>query len=210
MLAAALALAALLPACTTPVAPVAAVGDTILVTGDSLSAGYGLQPGTGWVWLLAQRLQAERPAARVVNASISGETTATGRSRIAQLLRQHRPTVVVIELGADDAFGGIPLPTTTANLAFMARAAQQAGARVLLVGVRMPGRYGPAYAHQFSSMYVTVAAATGSALVPNLLEHVDNAADPAALFQADNIHPNEKAQSILLANVWPELRKLLK
>lgn len=190
--------------------PPAAPADTILVIGDSLSAGYGLQPGTGWVWLLARRLAAERPAAQVVNASVSGEVTPTGRASVAQLLRLHRPTVVVIELGSDDAFGNIPLQTTAANLTYIARAARAAGARVMVIGVRVPSRYGEAYARRFADMYASVAASTGAVLVPNLLDRVDNAPDPAGLFQRDNIHPNERAQGTLLDNVWPELRKLLK
>ncbi len=197
--------ALLLPGCAS-VRP----ADTILVVGDSLSAGYGLKPGTGWAWLLVPRLLAEQLPAKVVNVSVSGETTVTGRSRIEGLVSQHRPTVVVIEMGADDTFDGVRLATIESDLRFMVRTAQQAGARVLLIGVKVPSRYGPAYQAEFARIFSTVAASTGSGLVPNLLDHVDNAPDVAQLFQADNTHPNEQAQPILLANVWPELRKLLR
>lgn len=206
---AALAFAALLPGCAS-VPHVSGAADTILVVGDSLGAGYGLQPGTGWVWLLEPRLSAEHLKAKVINVSITGETTVTGRSTIADLVSRHRPTIVVIELGADDTFTGVPLATTESDLTFMARTAQQAGARVLLVGVKVPSRYGASYDAEFARMFSTVAASTGSALVPNLLDRVSNAPDANQLFQADNVHPNEQGQPIMLANVWPELRKLLR
>ena len=205
---AALAVAALVAGCAS-VGPGGARGATILVLGDSLSAGYGLQPGTGWVWLLQPRLAGEQLRANVINVSVTGETTVTGRSRIEGLVSRHKPTVVVIELGADDTFTGLPLALTGSDLRFMVRAAQQAGARVLLVGVRVPSRYGSTYQADVARMFTDVAASTGSALVPNLLERVANAPDVNQLFQQDNMHPNEQAQPILLANVWPELRKLL-
>ena len=193
--------------------------DTILVVGDSLSAGYGLQPGTGWAWLLVPRLSAEQLVAKVVNVSVTGETTVTGRSKIERQVSQYRPTVVVIEMGTNDAYGGVPLATIESDLRFMVQTAQQAGARVMLVGVKMPSKlvgvkipskYGPAYQAEFERIYSAVASSTGSALVPNLLDRVANAPDVEQLFQADNTHPNEQAQPILLANVWPELRKLLR
>ena len=134
----------------------------------------------------------------------------TGRSKIESLVSQHRPTIVVAELGADDTFNGLPLATTEGNLRFMVRTAQQAGARVLLIGVRVPSRYGSGYETEFGHVFSTVAKSTGSALVPNLLDRVSNAPDANQLFQRDNVHPNEQAQPILLANVWPELRKLLR
>ena len=183
---------------------------TILVVGDSLSAGYGLQPGTGWAWLLVPRLSAEQLVAKVVNVSVTGETTVTGRSKIEGQVSQYLPTVVVIEMGADDAFGGVPLATIESDLRFMVQTAQQAGARVMLVGVKVPSKYGPAYQAAIERIYSAVASSTGSALVPDLLDRVANAPDVAQLFQADNTHPNEQAQPILLANVWPELRKLLR
>lgn len=205
LLAALTAAALLLPGCAS-VRP----ADTILVVGDSLSAGYGLKPGTGWAWLLEPRLSAERLDAKVVNVSVTGETTVTGRSKIEGLVSRYRPTIVVIELGADDTFDGVPLATIESDLRFMVRTAQQAGARVLLVGVKVPSKYGSAYEAEFARVFSAVAASTGSALVPNLLDRVANAPDVAQLFQADNTHPNEQGQPIMLANVWPELRKLLR
>jgi acyl-CoA thioesterase-1 len=184
--------------------------DTILVVGDSLSAGYGLQPGTGWAWLLVPRLSAEQIEAKVVNVSVSGRTTVTGRSNIEAQVGRYRPTVVVIEMGADDVFDGVPLTTVESDLLFMVKTAQQAGARVLLVGVKVPSKYSPAYQAEFARIYSAVAASTGSALVLDFLDRVANAPDVAQLFQADNTHPNAQGQPILLANVWPGLRKLLR
>ena len=179
------------------------------MVGDSLSAEYGLRRGTGWVALLESRLQAERVAARVVNASISGDTTSGGRSRLPALLKQHRPAIVVLELGGNDALRGLPLEMTQGNLAAMAKAAREAGARVLLVGMQMPPNYGADYAKRFATLFEQVAKAQQAALVPFLLKGVADAADPLQWFQADRIHPNEAAQRRMLDNVWPELRKLL-
>jgi len=181
----------------------------ILVVGDSLSAEYGLKRGTGWVALLQQRLARDRIAARVVNASISGETTSGGRSRLAALLRQHQPAIVVIELGANDALRGLPLAMTEANLAHMTQAAQAAGARVLLLGMQVPPNYGTDYANRFSAVFPAVARARQAALVPFLLRGVADGPDATRLFQADRIHPREEAQPAMLDNVWPELRRLL-
>ena len=188
----------------------AAGGDpVILVIGDSLSAEYGLRRGSGWVALLEQRLAREKIAARVVNASISGDTTSGGRSRLPALLAQHRPTHVVLELGGNDALRGLPLSGTEDNLAQMAQAAQKAGARVLLVGMQVPPNYGTDYANRFAGLFEKVAKQYRTGLVPFLLKGVADAADPRALFQADGIHPREDAQPKMLDNVWPELRKLL-
>ncbi len=182
----------------------------ILVFGDSLSAEYGLRRGTGWVALLERRLQDRQIAASVVNASISGETTSGGRSRLDALLHAHRPQVVVLELGANDALRGLPLAMTEENLAWMAKAAQEAGAQVLLLGMQVPPNYGSAYTDRFSATFGHVAEQTGAALVPFFLKDVADVAEPTALFQADRIHPNASAQSILLDNVWPKLEALLK
>lgn len=179
------------------------------MVGDSLSAEYGLRRGSGWVALLEQRLAREKLTARVVNASISGDTTSGGRSRLAALLSQHKPTHVVVELGGNDALRGLPLSMTRENLLAMTRAAQQTGARVLLVGMQMPPNYGAAYAADFANVFAQVARETRSALVPFLLRGVADGADPTAMFQADRIHPREEAHPIMLDNVWPELRKLL-
>lgn len=205
----AFALAMVLPGCASIRTP-SVDGNTVLVVGDSLSAGYGLQPGTGWVWLLEPRLSAEHFKAKVINVSVSGETTVTGRAKIEGLVNQHKPTIVVIELGADDTFSGLPLRTTQSNLSFIMRTAQQVGAQILLISVRVPSRYGPAYEADFERVFSDLAVSSGSALVPNLLDGVSNAPDAKQLFQRDNVHPNEQGQPILLANVWPELRKLLK
>ena len=187
----------------------AAAPPTILVVGDSLSAEYGLKRGTGWVALLERKLAAERLPAQVVNASISGDTTSGGRSRLPALLERHRPEVVVIELGANDALRGLPLGMTEENLDQMAGSARKASARVLLVGMRMPPNYGADYANRFAALYEKAARSNNAGLVPFLLKGVADSADPIALFQADRIHPKEEAQPLLLGNVWPELMKML-
>jgi acyl-CoA thioesterase-1 len=182
---------------------------TILIVGDSLSAEYGLRRGTGWVALLEHKLASEKLVARVVNASISGDTTSGGQSRLGGLLKLHQPTHVVIELGGNDALRGLPLQMTQDNLDKMTRAAQQAGAKVLLVGMQVPPNYGADYARRFESLFATVARERKAALVPFLLKGVADVPDALRLFQPDRIHPREEAQPIMLANVWPELRKLL-
>ncbi|SDM35072.1 arylesterase [Polaromonas sp. JS666] len=211
-LAALLAAAALgaVPAVQAQAPASAAQGDTLLVVGDSLSAEYGLKRGTGWVPLLEKQIAGEKKSAKVVNASISGDTTSGGRSRLPALLAQHKPTVVVIELGGNDALRGLPLDMTEQNLSAMTQAAKKAGARVLLVGMQVPPNYGSAYAANFSGLFAKVAKAEKVALVPFFLKGVADAADPVAAFQADRIHPNEQSQPRMLANVWPELKKLLK
>ncbi len=182
----------------------------LLVLGDSLSAEYGLPRGSGWVALLQKQLDQSHPGTVIVNASISGETTSGGRSRLPALLKQHQPTHVVIELGGNDALRGLSLGMTGDNLMFMAKAARQAGAKVLLLGMQMPPNYGADLTRQFAALYPTVAKATGSALVPFFLKGVGDDVDPLRWFQADRIHPNEAAQARMLANVWPELQKQLK
>jgi len=192
--------------------PARAQGQTplILVVGDSLSAEYGLARGKGWVALLEQRLAREKITARVVNASVSGDTTAGGRSRLPALLTQHKPTHVVLELGGNDALRGLPLQMTRDNLAAMARAAGSAGARVLIAGMQMPPNYGRQYAADFAAMFADVARGEGAALVPFLLKGVADVADSEQMFQADRIHPRESAQSLMLDNVWPALLPLLR
>ena len=192
--------------------PAAAQGTKpkLLVVGDSLSAEYGLARGAGWVALLVQRLVRDKLNWRVVNASISGDTTSGGRSRLAALLKEHRPRVVVIELGGNDALRGLPLTMTQNNLAEMARAAKAAGAQVLIVGMAMPPNYGRAYGEQFRALFGSVAKAEGAALVPFLLAGVADGPNADELFQADRIHPKAEAHPRMLANVWPVLRPLLK
>lgn len=183
---------------------------TVLVVGDSLSAEYGLQRGSGWVALMEKRIGAEKIDARVVNASISGDTTSGGRSRLPALLSQHKPSHVVLELGANDALRGLPLEMTQANLSAMVQAAQKAGAQVLVVGIQLPPNYGRDYGNRFAALYEKVASEHKAALVPFLLKGVADIEDAQRLFQADRIHPNEQAQERMLANVWPQLRKILK
>ena len=185
-------------------------GKVVLVLGDSLSAEYGLSRGTGWVALLDKKLAEEKIAARVVNASISGDTTSGGRSRLAALVAQHQPAVVVIELGGNDALRGLPLELTADNLTAMTQAAQKAGAKVLLVGMQVPPNYGADYGRRFSGVFVDVAKANKAAVVPFMLKGVADGPDATRMFQADRIHPTQEAHPIILANVWPELRKLLK
>jgi acyl-CoA thioesterase I len=180
------------------------------VVGDSLSAEYGLRRGTGWVALLERKLASEALVAKVVNASISGDTTSGGQSRLAGLLKTHQPTHVVIELGGNDALRGLPLQLTQDNLDKMTRAAQDAGAKVLLVGMQVPPNYGADYARRFEALFATVARERKAALVPFLLKGVADGPDALRLFQPDRIHPREEAHPTMLANVWPELRKLLR
>ena len=188
----------------------AAAPPVILVVGDSLSAEYGLKRGTGWVALLEQRLAREKMPAKVVNASISGDTTSGGRSRLPALLQQHKPTHVVLELGGNDALRGLPLSMTEANLSQMTQSAQKAGARVLLLGMQVPPNYGSDYANRFGALFTQVAKDNKAAVVPFFLRGVADAPDPLKLFQADRIHPKAEAHPLILDNVWPELKKILK
>ncbi len=181
----------------------------ILVVGDSLSAEYGLKRGEGWVPLMEKRLNQQKIPATVVNASISGDTSSGGRARLGTLLKQHRPALVVIELGANDALRGLPIQNTQDNLTQMAKASQAAGAQVLIVGIQVPPNYGGDYLRRFEQMFLDVARATKAAVVPFLLRGVADGPDAAAMFQADRIHPVAAAQPRMLENVWPELRKLL-
>ena len=182
----------------------------VLVVGDSLSAEYGIARGSGWVALMEPRLQKAQVGATMVNASISGDTSSGGRTRLPTLLSEHKPTHVIIELGANDALRGLPLAMTRDNLAAMVRAARAAGAQVLLVGMRMPPNYGRSYTQEFEAMFQSLAKAEGAALVPFLLAGVADSPEAAALFQDDRIHPNAKAHMIIVDNVWPVLRTQLK
>ncbi len=181
----------------------------VLVVGDSLSAEYGLKRGTGWVALMAQRIAAQKVHAVVVNASISGDTTSGGRSRLPALLTQHKPNVVVIELGGNDALRGLPLEMTRDNLTTMAQDAQKAGAKVLLVGMQVPPNYGQNYGAKFAATFASAAKDTKSALVPFLLKGVADGPDAAKLFQADRIHPVEAAHPTILNTMWPTVKKLI-
>jgi acyl-CoA thioesterase-1 len=183
---------------------------TLLVVGDSLSAEYGIPRGSGWVALLEARLRREKLPLVVANASISGDTTAGGRVRLPALLQQHRPAVVIIELGGNDALRGLPLASTQGNLTAMARAAKGSGARVLIVGMQVPPNYGRQYLEDFAATFASVARAEGAALVPFLLKGVADGPQADAMFQPDRIHPKAEAQPQMLDNVWPVLRPLLK
>jgi acyl-CoA thioesterase-1 len=184
----------------------AAASGPILIVGDSLSAEYGIARGTGWVELLRMRLRDHGKPPAVINASVSGETTAGGRTRIAGLLKRQRPAIVVIELGGNDALRGLDLNTTRSNLVEMVARSRDAGARVLLLGMKVPPNYGKSYAEAFERVFESVARETGSALVPFFLEGL---ADRLEYFQTDRIHPNESAQPKMLDNVWPALKALL-
>ena len=181
-----------------------------MVLGDSLSAEYGLPRGSGWVALLQKKIDETQAGTTVINASISGETTSGGRSRLPALLRQHAPGLLVIELGGNDALRGLSLQMTADNLEHMTRQALAAKARVLLLGMEMPPNYGSETTRNFARIFPDIARRTGCALVPFFLKGVGDDADPLKWFQSDRIHPNEAAQPRLLANVWPELNKLLK
>jgi acyl-CoA thioesterase I len=188
----------------------AASAPVLLVVGDSLSAEYGLKAGDGWVALLAARIEQNKLPHRVVNASISGDTTAGGRSRLPALLATHKPAVVIIELGGNDALRGLPLASTRANLLAMTRAAQEAGARVLIAGMQVPPNYGGAYGREFSGLFAAVAQERKAALVPFLLAGVADRPDAVEWFQPDRIHPLARAHLVMLDLVWPVLRPLLR
>jgi acyl-CoA thioesterase I len=179
---------------------------TVLVLGDSLSAAYGIAAHEGWVTLLQSKLAALQPPYRVVNASISGETTAGGRSRLRRLLNQHAPAVVVIALGANDGLRGLPPVSIEANLHAMAGAAGAQGAKLVLAGMRLPPNYGASYDAQFRAVFTRVAQRHGAALVPFLLEGF---ADKRELFQSDGLHPTAAAQGLILQTMWPSIQRSL-
>ena len=174
--------------------------------GDSLSAAYGIAQARGWVALLAERLKREHADYIVVNASISGDTSSGGAARIQKSLQQHKPAVVILELGANDGLRGLPVAQMRQNLGRIIEQAQEAGARVLLVGMKLPPNYGPQYTEMFEAAYAELAKRHKTALVPFLLEDF---AEKPELFQSDRIHPNEAAQPLMLERVWKELRRLL-
>jgi len=178
----------------------------ILVLGDSISAAYGMSLQQGWVALLAQRLQSEGSAWEVVNASISGETSGGGLRRLPGLLEQHRPVLVIIELGANDGLRGFSLKGLRANLAAIVRTAQAAGARVILLPMEIPPNYGRRYTEGFRDTYVTVARDTDSVLAPFIL---DGFATDSRFMQADGIHPTADAQARILDNVYPVIARAL-
>jgi acyl-CoA thioesterase I len=184
-----------------------AAGKSILVFGDSLSAGYGLAMSRGWVALLEERLKRERIDYSVANASVSGETSAGGRARIDAALERHRPSVVIVELGGNDALRGLPVAQLKANLAAIVERAKKSGARVLVVGMRMPPNFGADYVNAFEGAFAQLAREEKVALVPFMLEGF---AEKLDYFQPDRIHPNERAQPLILETIWPKLAPLLK
>ena len=175
---------------------------TLLVTGDSLSAEYGIARGSGWVSLLGSRLKQEGSPWEIMNASISGETTSGGLTRLPKLLAQKKPKLVIIELGANDALRGLSLIETEKNIRTMVELSKKSGAEVLLIGMRIPPNYGQEYTQQFAGLFVRIAKSQQVALLPFFLEGV---AQRNELFQADRIHPNEAAQTIMFQNVWTAL-----
>lgn len=188
------------------VSPLAHATDTILVVGDSLSAAYGIDKQRGWVALLQQRLQQQGPAYRVVNASISGDTTRGGLSRLPAALARESPTVLILALGANDGLRGFAPEQTRDNLRRMIRQARDAGASVLLLGIKLPANYGSVYGEKFHRIYLDLAREEQVELVPFFLEGV---AETRALMQADGVHPGVEAQPRILDNVWAGLSPLL-
>ena len=182
---------------------------TVLIVGDSLSAEYGLTRGTGWVDLMAQQAKKESIDVKWVNASISGDTTSGGVTRLPSLLKLHQPSLVVIELGGNDALRGLDMGMTQANLMSMVKASQTAGAKVLVIAMQVPPNYGANYLKQMSAAYEKVRQNSGAQLNQQFLKGVADDPDPLKWFQADRIHPNEKAQPMVMRNVWPQLKKML-
>lgn len=179
---------------------------TLLVLGDSISAAYGMPPERGWVQLLASRLSQHQPDIEVVNASISGDTTQGGIARLPLLLQQHQPRWLLLELGGNDGLRGTPPGIIRKNLLRLVTLAQQSGAEVLLLGMRIPPNYGPVYAKKFADNYHWVAQQTATTLIPFFMQAV---ALRPELMQADGIHPNAEAQPLLLETLWPQLQPLL-
>ena len=184
----------------------AAFAQTVLVVGDSISAAYGLETQQGWVALLEQKIKQANISARIVNASISGDTTAGGLQRLPQLLAEHQPSVVVLELGGNDGLRGLSLDAMRANLQQMIELAKAQQAQVVLLGMQLPPNYGPRYTQNFAQVYQQLATEHEIRLVPFFLEGIGGV---AGMMQADGIHPVAEAQPILLANVWPILEQVL-
>ena len=181
----------------------------VLIVGDSLSAEYGLTRGTGWVDHMAQQALRESMPVQLINASISGDTTSGGVTRLPSLLKLHQPHVVIIELGGNDALRGLDMNLTQSNLLTMIKASQATGAKVLVIAMQVPPNYGANYLKQMSMAYEKVSKSTGAALNQQFLKGVADDPDPLRWFQADRIHPNEKAQPLMMKNVWPQLKKML-
>ena len=189
------------------VSPAYSASKNLLVLGDSLSAEYGLPRDSGWVYLLQQQLRNEKHELTLINASISGETTAGGKSRLPSLLQQHKPAIVLIELGGNDGLRGLSLAATQANLREMMAMSTASGARLILVGMRVPPNYGVDYSKRFAAMYDGLGRERNVRLVPFLLQGLDNT---ELYFQPDRIHPNQRAQAIMMENVWQVLKAMLR
>ena len=189
------------------IAPAYSASKTLLVLGDSLSAEYGLPRDSGWVYLLQQQLRKEKYDLTLVNASISGETTSGGKSRLPSLLQQHKPALVLIELGGNDGLRGLSLAATQANLREMMAMSMASGAKIILVGMRVPPNYGVDYSKRFAAMYQGLGREKNVRLVPFLLQGLDNTEQ---FFQPDRIHPNQLAQPIMMENVWQILKPMLR
>jgi len=187
-------------------APAYATDTSILVYGDSLSAGYGIPQQLGWVRLLQQRLEEQHLHYKVINASVSGETTSGGLSRLSATLNEHQPNIVILELGANDGLQGLPLPLMKANLSEMIVKSKKTGAKVLLIGMKIPPNYGPKYSQSFTQKYQLLSQEHKILLVPFMLNGMENKPD---LIQDDGLHPNTKAQSMILENIWPQLKLIL-
>jgi acyl-CoA thioesterase-1 len=188
------------------VMPGPAAACTILIIGDSLSASYGIPVEQGWVALLQTRLSEQCPACRLVNASISGDTSAAARARLPQAMQRHQPQVAVLELGGNDGLRGLALEEMKQNLAAMIETARQQGAQVLLVGVQLPPNYGALYTERFEGVYRQLAREHGVALLASL---VDGIGTRSELMQSDGVHPNARAQPLIMARVWDHLQPLL-
>ncbi|MEE8221983.1 MAG: arylesterase [Nitrosomonadaceae bacterium] len=180
---------------------------TVMIYGDSLSSGYGLPQKSGWANLLKKRLQTQSSVYQVINVSISGETALGGRNRIEQTLKAHHPNIVIVELGINDGLRGLPIKSIHDNLEAIVEACQRNKAAILLVGMRLPPNYGTAYTQKFRDIYPRIAQRHNLKLVPFLLEGFG---DKLEYFQADRVHPNERAQGIILKNVWKDLHKMIK
>ena len=184
-------------------------GKVVLIVGDSLSAEYGLTRGTGWVNLMSQQAAKESVKVKFVNASISGDTSSGGVSRLPQLLSAHKPHLLVVELGGNDALRGLSMNMTQQNLITMAREGKKSGAKVLIVGMQVPPNYGANYTQQMAQTYQKVSQETGAELNNQFLKGIADDPDPLRWFQPDRIHPNEGAQSLMVKNIWPQMKKML-
>ena len=181
----------------------------VLIVGDSLSAEYGLTRGTGWVNLMIKQAAKESVKVKIVNASISGDTSSGGVSRLPQLLNTHKPHLLVVELGGNDALRGLSMNMTQQNLMSMARDGKKAGAKVLMIGIQVPPNYGASYTQQMALAYQKVSQETGAELNNQFLKGIADDSDPLRWFQSDRIHPNEGAQSAMMTNIWPQLKRML-